>query len=624
MKTDGRDGISTKQIVLNVKSDFGAVGGGASDDTQAFQKMIDYINANHASYQIEIPKDYYKITQCLPEISHTEKIGLNMNGSRFLWVGEGDTGNTLAKRRHGIFNFTGQVIGDPLKVKSVDLYRMSEDGSPLSGRITVAADHGFVAGDYIKFAISTGEYRETGLTPKETKILKIEQVIGEDLYVQYWNPFDYQEYIYTATIQKCEPLKGIKISGLTIHDRLDMQGDVKDTAIQSLNRSRYVSGISFLYCTDIEVKDIRGINTKLPVLYAQGCNNIKIENAYLDKPYIVGGGEGYLAQFIDSTNIKVVHIAGESGRHLTDFTGSAFYTVEDANAENMYGQGFQQHGKYEHNGHYIRCRGTFNGGSGPSYGNACRRISFTNCDLSLNNYDTYTDDVLIEDSDIKMIYPLTNAVFKNSRVDMNLNVNGSVRALKNERKLLFQNCDVLLSAEENTNTNGNLADYDEVEWIGGTLQPAINGNFMLSVTNLEKLTIENVKKIERLSFEFRSSGVDLDFKFKQNSYEGSYIYGGVFHPRYASNCRMNIEIEGNEFVKASETPGKLRIFRMPYDHHTNVVVDTRFLDNYVFNGDVEIHEISAKDSVVLKDNIIEGGTIDSHVTNKIIEGNTII
>lgn len=606
-----------KQKGLNVKTDFGAVGGGEIDDTEAFKKMAAFINTNDDKYSIDIPKDTYIVTEM---IDINKPITINYNNSHFVWNGEADSDNT--SRRRGIFNFTGKLIGSEISIKAIDLLKPTSSADLLTkaydGEITLSDNHGLSVGDFIVFKINTGLWDSARLNPIDQKLLKVTSVNGAKITVNYWNPFDFNMYSWVGTVQKCEPLKNIHINGLDIEDIVSIAGS-KDLNNQHPERPKFSTVLSFDMCSDVFIDDIQAKHTKLPVIMFFRSHHLVLNHGYLDSPDIVGPGEGYLVQFNTSHLIEVNDYRAEAARHVIDFTNSAFATVDNSYGINPYGADFQLHGQYEHHINYRNCQGKFNGGSGQSFGNANKHIHFY--DSRLWMVAGYSDGYIIENSSIRLLTPFTNAKFVRSKIIFN--VDGShvpdSRTSQKERKLVFENSDVELYY--NTKTSGGINSLYALIFRGGTLKNHLNDKFLLQPTDVSKIILDGLEKLENISFRIGSNGTDTEFKMHNMDWDSIETSEGLVSTRYTNDCSFKFSFDNVTVKNKANT--RAPMFKVPFDdNHSNFKFSVQFTSSDVDNVSLYTGTANVEDVGLFANNFLRNSTIGSAI-NKFTNINNV-
>lgn len=605
---------------------FGAKGDGVTDDTQAFLTATSLMNQYGYCLRL-IPNAKYVLKLPLYFGSETK---IYANGAEIVWKGISPIDNS--SRTLGIINFDGTSESSNKKtISAINLQEplLNNDGTklPFYGSVTVPG-HTYIIGDYIVIEVESGVYNTTVLNPKIRQMVKIVRVEGDKLFVDYTNPFPFNMVnVTSAKVYKCVPAKNIVIDNLYINDELVIT-EPKDGVNTHPNRSQFMVGIVLRLCTNIQINNVRAYNTKFPVVLAMMCSHGKVTNGYLDKPAIVGPGEGYYAQINSSKEFILENVQGENTRHIIDFTYSSFCEVRKARGNKGYGVDFQSHGAYEHNITYRECVGSFNFASGEEFGNAVMNYKLDNCKGTL--LCKYSKDITIVDSDFTLVNGLTSTDVRNSKIRLHVdNTSADSRSSVSDRKLHFNGCQVKLYSP---NYNGAFIDYDSISFKNGELidfkketEGYLSG-YMLQMKNVGKLTIDGNHNVDNIRIRIENTTKDIEFNFNKNSV---LCHATDYHltSKNTTNIKIISQIEGNVFKNGKGDGTRFKLMRLPAnDTQTNTQSIVNFKDNYVHRGEILAQVTSTADVYISRDNVLKDClvTVDAGIAHKVQNDITLV
>lgn len=135
--------------------------------------------------------------------------------------------------------------------------------------------------------------------------------------------------------------------------------------------------LAYEYAVDCSVSGIDAAGTFWPVIMRRYCTHYVTERCKLVNPVeVIIGGTGYLTQQIYCLYGHVRDCLTSNGRHLNDFTGSAYCYVENCHADGDDLGAFVTHGQYEHDLVYTGNSGLMSfANSGPTWGESAKRIT---------------------------------------------------------------------------------------------------------------------------------------------------------------------------------------------------------------------------------------------------------
>lgn len=143
-----------------------------------------------------------------------------------------------------------------------------------------------------------------------------------------------------------------------------------------------------------------GEGAKYPLVIGWTATDCEIETAEQNNPVWFGPGEGYGVQINAGLRCKVKGMSSLGCRHNTDFTQSAYCSVEDCFDDAAKQIPFITHGSYEHNITWRNCTGTSfrPASSGYNFGNFAHSLLVDNCNFA--DVDGWALDITFENSTI--------------------------------------------------------------------------------------------------------------------------------------------------------------------------------------------------------------------------------
>jgi len=607
--------------------EFGAKGDAVTDDTQAFKELASYLLTNNTEVHWK-PTAKYVLTEPL-----YFKSGLRMygHGAEIIWRGTPTFDNS--SRSVGIFNVNGDVEqSNKYDVTAINLQGNLVNNEshtlPYYGSITVP-NHPYQVGDYIVMELDTGTQNSLELKPRDHKLVKIVRVEGDILYVDYTSPYTLNiSQMTSPKVYKATPAENIVLDNIFINDERVIT-EPKDWINSHPNVSEFMSGVVLRYCRNVTINKVKGYNTKFPVFYVMLCSHLRFQDGYLDKPAIVGPGEGYYTQFNNSRDIIVENIQGENTRHIVDFTASSNAIIKKSKGNKSYGIDFQSHGNYEHNIVYEDCIGTWNFASGESFGNAVRDYSLIRCKGML--LGKYSKNITIKDSEFTLNNPLTSLKAENSLIHWYLSsgtYEADPRSVKNDRVIHFKNCNVKVYSSTFASA---IISYHDITIEGGQLidlkkeTENYRGGFLIDLRDVDKFTVINCSLVDNIRFRINTSSVDIDFAFDKNHMicHGEYYH---FTAKTTSNMAIRAKITNNTFINGKTDGTRMQLHRLPSnDDQTNTQSIVLFKDNIVKQGTILAQVTSTKDVYISRDNTLIdcSVTVDSGIS-KIVNTDIIV
>ncbi|RIE05154.1 hypothetical protein [Cohnella faecalis] len=135
--------------------------------------------------------------------------------------------------------------------------------------------------------------------------------------------------------------------------------------------------LAYEFAVNCDAVGIDAYGTFWPVIMRRYCSHYVTERCKLTNPTeVIIGGTGYLTQQIYCLYGHVRDCLTSNGRHLNDFTGSAYCYVENCHADGDDLGAYVTHGQYEHDLTYVGNSGLMSfGNSGPTWGESAKRIT---------------------------------------------------------------------------------------------------------------------------------------------------------------------------------------------------------------------------------------------------------
>lgn len=370
------------------------------------ESMFQKLSIPFTQQKINIPKGIYTLTEPI-DILQSDTV-VDGNGSTIIWEGNNE-GLNNTNRLIGMFNVKGSLTSTK---KNITSFNLNLGFNTQGGYVILDSLDGLSSGDSVVLDIKIGEYDANKLNPKVSLLTKILDIVDSKVFLEYANPFTFPA-TFKATLTKVNTTENVTIKNFYIIDNAPLQdGWVNNANTQYPNYKPLVSGVSLQYTRGCTVENVRGLNTKFPLVMANYTAYTDVLDVHLDKPALVAGGEGYLVQFNSSTYCKAIDCTGNKARHVVDFTYSAYGTVKHCKGFSTASNAFQLHGAYEHDITFEDCIGNFGSYSGEQFGNATKNVSFTRHkgtftgggyslgytvrDSSIDINGTYTDITIID------------------------------------------------------------------------------------------------------------------------------------------------------------------------------------------------------------------------------------
>lgn len=389
------------------------------DDTNAFRTMIQTA-IDMGVRKLVVPHGTYYLSKII-WLNGASDFEIDLQNSTIVWNGQDQVTPTRDIRYYGVFSAIAEDIPYPthpilsweqeLYFKNNIIPEPNFAGNTFKcSKITIDDASDFQKGDYIRLRIGNplnsgnNDYQNV-FKPTLDIVCKVLHVVGNDLYVDYYSPYDFSQVDITAvgTVKKINTIRNITIKNVFIHDVSPFaappgnQGD-------NPNRLKLVSGIGFHYAVNCKVENVRGLGMKLPLIMAQSCYGIECKNILNEYPESHGGGEGYAIHFEWCMKCHVFDVQGNDGNSVVDFSGCAFCSGTRIKSTNTYSyKTIGTHGEAEHDIIFRDCEGAF-GFSNSTQWFACMAMNITleNCKGSIAAPPDGYLDIVIKDGDFRI------------------------------------------------------------------------------------------------------------------------------------------------------------------------------------------------------------------------------
>ena len=284
---------------------------------------------------------------------HRSFIDLDFNG--FTVTTEGIESAPPNDPFAAVFFFRGEETEDEQTVV------LSEELAELEERFEVADSSAFRVGEWW---LVRGDRLSGGAERELEKLVKVTEVLDPTrVRFQYKNGWAIAAG-RTVTYRRVNPV---------------VQACVRNMKFAA-NGTTDVTGshpVAFEYAVECDASGIDATGTFWPVVMRRYNTNYVTERCQLLNPTeVVVGGTGYLTQQIYCLYGHVRDCLTSNGRHLNDFTGSAYCHVENCHADGDDLGAFVTHGQYEHDLTYVGNSGLMSfANSGPTWGESAKRIT---------------------------------------------------------------------------------------------------------------------------------------------------------------------------------------------------------------------------------------------------------
>jgi hypothetical protein len=492
---------------------------GVTDDSAALQALFDNPVVQG---KVKFPPNA-QILLNTPVYINKDNLEIDFNHCQIKWGNANNLGSDAQNRLLGVFNLSKAaetVIGTPTSCVPKIVNNDGSNGTVHSGRyyakVTMpSAPTGVSVGDWIRVAMTvSGTQVASALIPYFNVVAKCVKINGNDIYFDYFNPFNFNGATYSfARVYKITPRHNVKIKNVNFYDintwdyKIDDDSTIPVDTLQRTISLIYASG-----CVDCEFENIYANNTTNPVISLQMSAYCKVNNLEVDRPAITSPGRGYGIQVGASTQIEIDGVHGNYARHCVDFDNCSFVDVKHVNGRYMYATSFMTHGEYDHDITFERCEGSASFNAGISFGAATKNMTFRNC--FINEFEVgYSPDLKFYESEVTILptvesstYPdyWNRAEFHDCKVSM---VGGNWKAINRTGDdtrtfLKFFNCEV---SYLNWDTSGatlrpSFLNFDDVLFDTCEIKDADN----ITNSTANQIVIQGVKNFTVIGGKLRS------------------------------------------------------------------------------------------------------------------------
>ena len=363
---DGEDTLSARLdrdlLTINTRMDtlestnnyvyvdlFGALGDGVTDDTDAFETMVESLKDGDTI--ILRPGANYILSRSI--IINKHNITVDGNFSTLTWNSSLNQPGTALSQ--SILRFIGELGTTWTTVSDIDT----------SGnvKVTVNTPGHFSVGEMVYLGVPSGTFDTTGgfldYKPQIGAMVQILGITDNVIELDHRVPFEIDITSgVNARLTKIYPILNPKVVRLNIHDAIPIEENPD-------NRS-WMVGISFHYALNPVVEDIKVTNWKVKGVRFVNSRNIYGNRLLFDSPRSVVAACGYGIQVAATTKGMLRNVYGVGTRHLIDFSAGTHVYVDVAEDLKSTNTAFDCHGLSEHNITFNKIRGGLVLGNGPS------------------------------------------------------------------------------------------------------------------------------------------------------------------------------------------------------------------------------------------------------------------
>lgn len=596
----------------------GVFGDGIHDDTDGFEKAAEHLESIGGGKLYGQPGAVYMLSRPIYFPSNTT---LRFNGATVHYTASDKTIQNYGDRDIGFFNFHGELVDNPIPVTSFNLYNdfrfVDINTFPTDGYIIVPDTSVFKQGEYIVFDVvsgnwkeSTGGYDATKLTPKDHKLLQITLISSSTkMFVDYITPYDFTGLPTVATVQKVKLAENIRVSDLNMIDDYVITYPKNPNANDPF-RGLYVCGVGIRYGNNVRIQNVTGTNMKYNILQMNTSNDVVFEDVVNNNPAIVGAGAGYTGQFIYCKKVQVRRAFNYEGRHVIDFTGSAYSSVEDSEGFRMYSAAFQCHGYYDHTIAYKNTVGNIHTASGTIFGDSCRNFTIENHTGWIGGGNQ--TGLRIYNSKFRLKNAPIEATFVNCEIKWYTAAADPVppdpRYTKAQRSLLFRDCNTDIISDDNS---GTITGFRKIQFSGGKFWRDGNptAGFIFVIYDVDSLIFDN--GVEVVGLRLHPSGTGT----KEIVLRGATVFSSLLNTdthfievKDMTNGLVTIKATDFTFkgTRPDGTPA-LFLFNAPANN-TNTPIRLIFNNCYFYKAYRIFNGTNAADYILENNCVYEGST----------------
>ena len=426
--------------------------------------------------KISIPKSEIILSEML--YVNGSNLEIDFNGSTIIWKGTSRYQENLSDRTDGIINIKGNVKSTR-NIKWLTGKSPMKDGN-YACKFELDDKTGINVGTYLQLEYYTNtkfsEYPSNSLNPLIEIMTKVIGFDGDYVCVDYYSPFNFSNV--TAVTNKCyviEPIENVSIKNLSVLDTIEPKIPLSERGLgvypDSNERRTFIGPVVAKHSVNCKFENIYGYNTKFPIVnmtfgYGHICNDI-----ICDRPAIVGSGEGYTCQSVGCMFNKLDNIKCYSGRHVSDFSRSAFCEESNIYGYDMSSNSITLHGECEHDILISNSIGNMSAGHGLKYfPNMDANITYNNVKGMYEPQDTsYVKNIKFINCDIQDSVirgnqiTIDNTTIRNSRgvtESSRKDINEKTYCLINNSEIYSKKNDSLLWILDNIDILNSKIDYD--------------------------------------------------------------------------------------------------------------------------------------------------------------------
>lgn len=567
--TERLNGIdsSLEDIAINVEQ-FGAVGDGVAWDTFAFQNAFQYAKNNNIKKIKGTRGKNYKLGDIIPISEGMDDLEFDGDDCKITW-GKSTMYDTELpndgwdyKFARGVFHIQGSKTSTKTNITGKEYVYFNQL------RYSVDNINGFNVGDYcilkLQTATNWGDYDANSLQPKVEIITKVTKVEIGFITLEYNKLFwEFKVGAYTGSITKINVVENVTIKNVEFYDNSPFEN--RDVSTSLVGNTKLVSFITTIYASNCKFENIKGENTKLPLILNLFSYKPIADKIYLKDPSCVGGGEGYLNQNISCYYPILKNSNAFNERHLVDFTSCAFGYAENCFSNSSLSSTFLCHGAYEHDVVFKNCEGSFGfANSGTTFGCADKNITLENCRGYING--GYVENLRVIGGEVGVTQCPYEIEFNNADVvwiDIVI-IKPLMKRGKTGSKFILNNCNLTWLYYKN---RGVIESYDVVTFNNCDLEKYRGTLVGINLKNCGDFLCENCKITD---LEFRLDGESKSFNVNKNNVylSANNVYPLVNTQNLSGNIDINVINNNFKRTNISKEIYAIKVFASGNDEST--------------------------------------------------------
>lgn len=567
--TERLSGIATslEDIAINVEQ-FGAVGDGVAWDTVAFQNAFQYAKNNNIKKIKGTRGKNYKLGDIIPISEGMDDLEFDGDDCKITW-GKSTMYDTELpndgwdyKFARGVFHIQGSKTSTKANITGKEYTYFNQL------RYSVDNIDGFNVGDYCVLKLQTAtnwsDYDANSLQPKVEIVTRITKVEIGFITVEYNKLFwEFKTGAFTGTITKINVVNNITIKNVDFYDISPFEN--RDVSTSLVGNIKLVSLISSIYTSNCKFENIKGENTKLPLILNEFSYKPYMDKIYLKDPACVGGGEGYLNQNIGCYYPTIKNSNAFNERHLADFTSCAFGYAENCFSNSSLSSTFLCHGAYEHDVVFKNCEGSFGfANSGTTFGCADKNITLENCKGYVNG--GYVENLRVIGGEVGITQCPYEIEFNNADVVWidTVIIKPLMKRGKTGSKFILNNCNLTWLYYKN---RGVIESYDVVTFNNCDLEKYRGTLVGINLKNCGDFLCENCKITD---LEFRLDGKSKSFNVNKNNVylSANNVYPLVNTQNLSGNIDINVMNNNFKRTDVSKEIYAIKVFASGNDEST--------------------------------------------------------